>query len=62
MHPSTGTNVHDVISSANGVFVVLHHNQRVAQIAQLKQRGQQTIVITLVQTNTRLIQHIEHAS
>ena len=40
---------------------MLHHDQRVAQIAQLAQGREQLRVVALVQADARLIQNIEHA-
>ena len=39
---------------------MLHHDQGVAQIPQAAQRGQQLVVIPLVQADGRLIQNIQH--
>ena len=61
VHASSRTDIHDVIGGADRVFVVLHHDQGVAQIAQLDQRVEQAVVITLVQADARLIEHVEHA-
>ena len=40
---------------------MLHHQHGVAEVPQPPQRFQQSLVIPLVQTNRRLIQHIQHA-
>ena len=40
---------------------MFHHDQGVAQIPQLFERFQQLVVIALVQTDTRLVQNIQHA-
>src|SRR6516162_3742213 len=52
--------VDDVVSSADGLLVVLHHEYRVAQVAQALQRLQQALVITGVQANARFVQHVEY--
>ena len=61
MHAGPRTDVHQVVCGANGVFVVLHHDQGVAQIPQLQQGVEQAVVVALVQADARLIQHVEHA-
>ena len=46
-----GPDVDDVIGASDGVFVVFHHDQRVAFVAQLLQRIQQDLIVTRMQTN-----------
>ena len=46
---------------ADGVFVVLNHQQRVAFAAQGLQGVNQNAVITRVQANGGLIEHVAHA-
>ena len=50
-----------VIGGADGVFIMLDDNHRIAQITQMNQRAEQTFVIALMQADGRLIQHIHHA-
>ena len=57
----TWANVDDVVGVADGVFVVFHHHQRVALVAQGLQRAQQNLVVARVQANGRLVQHVTHA-
>ena len=40
---------------------MLHHDQGVAQIAQVLQGADQPLIISLVQANRRLIQNVQHA-
>ena len=56
-----GANVNKVIGGAHCVLVVLHHDEGIAQIAETLQRGQQLVVIPLVQADGGLIQNIQHA-
>ena len=56
-----GANVDDVVGTADGVLVVLHHHQRVALGAQLVQRVEQDVVVARVQADGGLVQHIAHA-
>ena len=55
-----GTDVDEPVGGAHGVLIVLHHDQGVAQIPEAAQRGQQLVVIPLVQADGRLIQNIQH--
>src|SRR5690348_12920697 len=50
-----------MIRGADGIFVVLHDNDRVAEVAQPLQGFQQTRIVALVQADRRLIEHIKHA-
>ena len=54
------THIDDIIGIQHHVFIVFHHDHRVAQVAQLFQRMNQPRIIPLVQTDTRLIEDIEH--
>ena len=56
----TGSDVHDPVGFAHGVFVVLNHDKRVAHIAQLGQGFDEAAVIALVQTDGGLVEHVEH--
>src|SRR5207248_5841053 len=56
-----GADVDDPVGGADGVLVVLHHDQRVAQVPQPGQRLHQPVVVPLVQTDGRLVQHVQHA-
>ena len=53
--------VDDVVGRLDGVRVVLHHDDRVAQVAQPAQGRQQTLVVALMQADARLVQDVEHA-
>ena len=57
-----GPEIDDKIGAADGLFVVLHNENGVAEVAKLFQRGEQAIVIARVQADGRLVQHIEHAA
>jgi len=59
--PSTWADVDDVICGLHGLFVVFNDEHRVAQISQANQCLDQALVVTLMQTNRRLIEDIEHA-
>lgn len=57
----TGTDVDDPVRRLDGLFIVLHDDQGVAEVAQGEQRLDQAAVVALVQTDRRLIEHVEHA-
>ena len=57
----TGADVDDVVGAAYGVFVMLDHHQRVAALAQFAQGAQQDLVVTRMQADGRLVQHIANA-
>ena len=61
MHARAGTQVHDMIRLADGVLIVLDHDDRVAEIAQIDQRVEQALVVALVQADRRLIEDVHDA-
>jgi len=61
MYAGTWANIDHIIRQANRVFVVLDDDYRVADIPQVFQRTQQSVVIPLVQTNGRLIKDVQNA-
>ena len=60
MTSRTGTKIDDIVGAANGVLIVLDHQHRIAQIAQRLQGVQQAIVIAMMQSNRRLVEHVQH--
>ncbi|CVG16775.1 Uncharacterised protein [Serratia marcescens] len=61
VYAGAGADVDHVVGGADGVFVMLHHDHRVAEVAQVDQRFQQALVVALVQADRRLIQYVHHA-
>ena len=57
----TRADVNDVVGAAYGVFVMLNHHQRVAALTQFAQGAQQDLVVTRMQTDGRLVEHIANA-
>ena len=55
------TDVHDIIRRADGVFVMFHHDERIAEIAQPLQRRKQFFVVALVQPDARFVENIQNA-
>ena len=56
-----GAEIENVIRGANRVFIVLDHDDGIAQVAQPAQRADQPVVVALVQADARLIQHVKAA-
>ena len=60
MHACARAHVNQVVGRAHHVFVVLHHQYAVANIAQVLQGANQAVVVALVQADAGLVQHIHH--
>ncbi len=52
--------VDDPIGGMDGFFIMLHHQDGIAQVAQVPQGFQQAGVVARVQANRGLIQHVQH--
>ena len=59
--PGARAQVDDMVGRADRVLVVLHHDHRVAEVAQALQRAEQPLVVALVQADARLVEDVEHA-
>ena len=57
---SAGAEVDHPVGAANGLLVVFDDDHGVAEVAQSRQRVQQLAVVALVQTDRRLVEHVEH--
>ena len=55
-----GTDVHHVVGGQHHVLVVLHHDHRVAGIAQLFERMDQSYIVSLVKPDRGFVENIEH--
>ena len=58
MNPGTRTDIKDIIRLADRFFVMFDNNHCVALIAQVLERLQQTIIVTLMQADGRFVEHI----
>ena len=58
---SAWPHVDEPVRLAHGVFIVLHHDHGVADVAQPGERLQQTVIISLVQADRGLVEDVEHA-
>src|SRR5450631_758564 len=55
------TDVDDVVGGADGVLVVLHHDERVADVAQPLEGADELVVVALVEPDRWLVEDVEHA-
>ena len=60
--PAPGPRSSDVVGVADGLFIVLDDEDGVAEIAQRFERGDEALVVALVQADGGLVEHIEHAA
>ena len=60
-HAGSGAEVDDQIGGPHGVFVVLDDHHGVAQIAQLRNRREQPLIVAGMQPDRRLVQDVQHA-
>lgn len=58
VHAGPRADVEHMVGEANGILVVLHHDHRVAQIAQMGEGLEQPLVVALMQTDGGLVQHV----
>ena len=61
MLAGSGTDVDDMVGDADGLLVVLDHENRVAEVAEPHERVDQPAVVALVETDRRLVEDVEHA-
>ncbi len=59
MRTRTRTHINDVVRRINSVFVVLHHENGVAEVFEREQGRNQAIVVALVESDSWLIEHVE---
>ncbi len=50
-----------MVGGADRFLIMFDHDQRIAALAQLRQRRQQDPVVARVQPDRRFVQHIAHA-
>ena len=53
--------VNHVVRCPHRVFVVFHYQHRIAHVAKLSQRIEQTVIVARVEPNRRFVQNVEHA-
>ena len=60
LSPGLRSDVHDVVGRAHHVFVVFHHNDRVAYVAQFLQGCYQPFVVALMQSDAGFVENVEN--
>ena len=60
-HAGAGAEIDDVVGRPHRVFVVLDDDDRVAHVAQLRERVEQPVVVARVQADRRLVEDVQHA-
>ena len=60
--PRARPQIDDIVRAPDRLFIVLDHQHGVAEIAQIFERSQQPPVVAVVQSDRRLVQHIQHAA
>ena len=61
VHAGARADVDHVVGQADRVFVVLDHDHRVADVAQVLERAEQAIVVALMQADRRFVEDVHHA-
>ena len=62
MLPGTRPHIDEPVGGAHGVLVVLDDDHRIADVAQPCQRLEQALIVSLVQSDRRLIEDVQHAN
>jgi hypothetical protein len=59
--PGAGADVEDVVGGADRVLVMLDDDHRVAEISEVAERLDESVVIALVQADAGFVENIQHA-
>src|SRR5437899_2055923 len=62
VRPCSWSKINDVISPPNCLFIVLDNQYGVAEIAQRRQRIEQTAIVARMQTNRRFVENVKHSA
>ena len=62
MRARARSKIDDIIRATNSFLIVLDHQHRVAEIAQRRERIQQTLIVSRMQTDRRFVQNVKHAA
>ena len=55
----SGPNIYDPVSCLNGVFVVFHDDEGIAEVPQLEEGVNEASVVSLVEPNAWFIENVE---
>ena len=58
----SGAEVENVVGMADSFLIVFDDEDRVAEVAQGFERGDEALIVALVEANAGLIEHIQHAA
>ena len=61
VHTGPGPQVNHMVRLADRILVMLDHDDRVAEIAQVHQRIEQPLIVALMQPDRRLIEDVHDA-
>ena len=61
MFACSRSDIHDIICCKHGVLIVFHDNKRISEVSQMLERSEQLVIVSLVESDARLIQNICHA-
>jgi hypothetical protein len=51
MTASAGAEIDDVVSAADGFFIVLHDEHGIAEVAQIFERGEKASIVAVMQSD-----------
>ncbi len=60
-HAGAGAEIDDRVGRPHRVFVMLDDDDRVAHVAQLRERVEQLLIVARVQADRRFVEDVEHA-
>ena len=61
MDAGARAHIDDVIGGADRILVMFDDDDRVAEVAQAPERGQEAVVVALMQADGGLVEHVKHA-
>ncbi|KAF1065940.1 MAG: hypothetical protein GAK45_02062 [Pseudomonas citronellolis] len=60
MYAGTRADIHHIVGETDRVLVVLDHDHRIAEVAQMGEGAQQALVVALVQADRWLVEDVHH--
>ena len=61
MYPGAGSDIDDVVTGADGFFIVFDDDHGVAKVAQVGEGVQQALVVALMQTDGGFVEYVHDA-
>ena len=61
VNPGARAEIDNMIGAADRLLVVFDHHHRIAQIPQVKQRIEQTLIVPLVKSDGGFIKNVHHS-